>query len=103
MDLPGMPVCASAAEYAAIAACTRAALMRASASCEACPAGAEPSANEAVDGTTVGPVSRLQPLAQPVAAGPTKFGDTLPRLDAVTGAASTPVGSANRVSGREAR
>ena len=35
---------------------------------------AEPRANDAVDGVTVGPVSRSQPLAQPVAAGPVKVG-----------------------------
>jgi hypothetical protein len=45
---------------------------------------ADPTANDAVDGDTNGPVSRLQPLAQPVAAGPTKVGEEVPRLEEVT-------------------
>ena len=46
---------------------------------------AEPTAYDAVDGEKNGPVSRSQPgLSHPVAAGPTKVGETVPRLDDVT-------------------
>ena len=45
---------------------------------------ADPTANDAVDGETNGPVSRLHPLAQPVAAVPMKVGEKLPRLEEVT-------------------
>ncbi len=62
---------------AAAAAAARAALVAAA-------AFAEPSAKDAVDGVTVGPVSRSHPLAQPVAAGPVKVGVKTPRLDVVT-------------------
>jgi hypothetical protein len=48
----------------------------------------------AVDGEKNGPVSKEQPEAQPVAAGPTKVGEYSPNLDdvmaLVTGAAATP-------------
>jgi hypothetical protein len=48
-------------------------------------AAALPDANEdVVDVVTNGPLSRLQPLAQPVAAGPTNVGEDTPRLDLVT-------------------
>jgi hypothetical protein len=45
---------------------------------------ADPTAKDAVDGETNGPVSRLHPLEHPVAAGPTKVGLKLPRLEEVT-------------------
>ena len=45
---------------------------------------ADPTAKDAVDGETNGPVSRSHPLAQPVAAGPTKVGEKVPRLEEVT-------------------
>ena len=46
---------------------------------------------DAVDGDEKGPESRSQPLAQPVAAGPTNVGEYVPKLDEVTapGAALT--------------
>jgi hypothetical protein len=59
----------------------------------------------AVDGVETGPVSREQPEAQPVAAGPVKVGVYRPRLDdvtalvralvvaLVTGAAAAPMGA----------
>ena len=46
-----------------------------------------PSLKERVLGVTVGPVSRSQPDAQPVAAGPVKVGLKVPRLAEVTLAA----------------
>ena len=45
---------------------------------------ADPTANDAVDGVANGPVSRLHPLAHPVAAVPTKVGEKVPRLEEVT-------------------
>ncbi len=45
---------------------------------------ADPTAKDAVDGVANGPVSRSHPLAQPVAAGPTKVGEKVPRLEEVT-------------------
>ena len=71
----------------------------------------EPSANEAVEGTKVGPANNAQPLAQPVAAGPVKVGTSVPRLDTVTllvgepaavlDVVSSPAGSASEQSNRE--
>lgn len=50
----------------------------------ACALSAELAEICAVDGVENGPVSRWQPLAQPVAADPVKVGKNVPRLDEVT-------------------
>ncbi|MBV9422407.1 MAG: hypothetical protein JOZ98_05835 [Solirubrobacterales bacterium] len=41
-------------------------------------------AEDAVDGVVMGPLSSEQPLAHPVATGPTNVGECWPRLDVVT-------------------
>src|SRR5450756_2720762 len=69
---PGAVLVASLADTLAAAARSAAAF---TACCLTAAASAgEPTANDAVDGTRVGPVIRSQPLAQPVAAVPTKVG-----------------------------
>jgi len=45
---------------------------------------ADPTVKDAVDGEAKGPVSRSHPLAQPVAAVPTKVGEKVPRLEEAT-------------------
>jgi hypothetical protein len=87
----------------------RAALAALTAAAGAVPFG--PSLKDLVLGVTVGPVSRSQPDAQPVAAGPAKVGVTVPRLEEVTlaalavavvctGAAFAPPEAAIRPAGR---
>ncbi|HEX8975124.1 MAG TPA: hypothetical protein VF781_01320 [Solirubrobacteraceae bacterium] len=39
---------------------------------------------DAIDGVLKGPVNSAQPLAQPVAAGPTNVGENWPKLDVLT-------------------
>ena len=77
-------MCASAEGFASLAAAALRAAMSALAALAAAVALADPTAKDAVDGETNGPVSRLHPLAQPVAAGPVKVGEKLPRLEEVT-------------------
>jgi hypothetical protein len=48
-------------------------------------------AKAAVDGVVDGPLSREQPLGQPVAAGPANVGENCPKLDVVTALAWAPV------------
>src|ERR1700734_1928391 len=74
-------MCASAEGFASLAAAALRAAISASAALAAAVALADPTAKDAVDGETNGPVSRLQPLAQPGAAEPTKVGEKLPRLE----------------------
>ena len=62
-----------------------------------------PSLKERVLGVTVGPVSRSQPDAQPVAAGPVKVGLKVPRLAEVTLAALAVPAVAVACAGRPAR
>src|SRR5580704_14802541 len=77
-------MCASAEGFASFAAAALRTAASASAALAAAVALADPTAKDAVDGETNGPVSRLQPLAQPVAAGPVKVGENVPRLEEVT-------------------
>ena len=76
--------CASLAGFARSAAAAFRVAMSALAALVAALACADPTVKDAVDGETNGPVIRWHPLAQPVAAEPTKVGAALPRLDEVT-------------------
>ena len=77
-------VCASADGFARRPAAALRAAVSALAARAAALALADPTANDAVDGEANGPVSRLHPLAHPVAAVPTKVGEEVPRLEEVT-------------------